>query len=159
MGVIKYGVALMKNPKTGKHECHAVPNTDKYSFADLAEQASAETTVTRTDCAAVVRAVLDIAKRELLKGNTIDMGDLGTIFITLSSKGEKKVEDFTAASITGVNLRFRPTQEFKMEMSRARFEKTLLKKTAAKALADEQAAMAAKIAALSENDDDDDQEP
>ena len=150
MGVIKYAVTLRKNPVKGTTKAYAIVSSTDYTFNDLAIQAAAETTVTRTDCEAVVRAVLDIAKREILKGNSIELGSMGKIYPTLQAKGMDKVEDVTGATITGVRLRFRPTVEFKQEMTKAKYEKTILKKTATKALADETAAMAAKLAALAE---------
>lgn len=155
MGVIKYGVCLKKNPVKGTTKVYAVINSEEFSFADMADQVTAETTVTRTDCVAVMRAVVDIAKREILKGNRIALGDLGIIYPTLSSKGMAKVEDFTANHITHVNLRFRPSGEFLSEVQKASFEKTPLKKTMRKALADENAAMAAKLAALGDQGDGD----
>lgn len=155
MGVIKYGVCLKKNPVKGTTKAYAVINSEEFNFTDMAEQVTAETTVTRTDCVAVMRAVVDIAKREILKGNRIVLGDLGTIYPTLTSKGQAKVEDLTAHYITHVNLRFRPSPEFSNEVQKATFEKTALKKTMRKALADEQAAMAAKLAALGDQGGDD----
>jgi hypothetical protein len=75
MGVIKYGVCLKKNPVKGTTKAYAVINSEEFNFTDMAEQVTAETTVTRTDCVAVMRAVVDIAKREILKGNRIVLGD------------------------------------------------------------------------------------
>ena len=147
---IKYSVCLMKNPTKGTTKAYARVQSEHYTFAELAEQATAETTVTRADCEAVVRAVLDIAKRQLLAGNMIDLGDIGTIYPTLQSKGMDKVEDVSASVITGVRLRFRPTFEFSAEMGKAKFEKTSSRTAQTKALADETAAMAAKLAALAE---------
>lgn len=129
MGTIKYALVARKNRETGEVHAYANIVTQKFNFADLAEQASAETTVTKTDCVAVVRIVLDIAKRELLKGNVIEMGDLGTIFSTLSGEGSDDVEKFSASNIKRVNLRFRASTELKREMQKATFEKTTTKKS------------------------------
>ena len=58
---IKYSVCLMKNPSKGTTKAYARVQSEHYTFTELAEQATAETTVTRADCEAVVRAVLSAA--------------------------------------------------------------------------------------------------
>ena len=134
MGTVKYALVAHKNRETGEVRAYANIVTQALSFEDLAEQAAAETTVTKTDCVAVIRIVLDIAKREILKGNTIALGDLGTLFATLHGEGSESVEKFTASLIKGMSVRFRPSTELKKELRKASYEKTSTKKALAAAI-------------------------
>ena len=76
MGTVKYSLVPRKNRETGEVKAYANIVTQPLSFEDMAEQAASETTVTKADCVAVIRIVLDIAKREILKGNTISLSEL-----------------------------------------------------------------------------------
>ena len=137
MGTVKFSIVAHKNRETGEVKAYANIVTQPLSFEDLAEQAASETTVTKTDCVAVIRIVLDIAKREILKGNTIALGDLGTIFTTLRSDGSDSVEKFGPAFIKGMRVRFRPSTELKKELRKANYEKTATKKALAAAVKSE----------------------
>ena len=156
MGTVKYALVPRTNRSTGEVRAFANIVTQPLSFVDIAEQAAAETTVTKADCAAVIRVVLDIAKRELLKGMTIEMGDLGTLFTTLKSEGADKVEDFNTSLIKRVNVRFRAKSELKKELQKATFEKTTTKKSLAEAM---KAHDADVQAAIDEGSDDGHDEP
>ena len=75
MGNMKYALVQRKNRETGEVRIYANAVNDSLSFEDIAIQAAAETTVTRTDVEGVVRAILDIMKRELLRGYEIRLGN------------------------------------------------------------------------------------
>ena len=137
MGTVKYSLVPRKNRETGEVLAYANIVTQPLSFEDMAEQAASETTVTKTDCVAVIRIVLDIAKREILKGNTISLSKLGTIFTTLHSEGSDSVEKFGPAFIKGMRVRFRPSTELKKELRKANYEKTATKKALAAAVKSE----------------------
>ena len=49
---------------------------------------------------------------QLLNGNKIQLGELGTFGITLSSEGAESVDKFSSKNITGVNIRFTPGEDF-----------------------------------------------
>ena len=119
---MKYALVAIKNPDTGEVRAYASAVNETLSFEDIAKQASAETTVTQTDVEAVVRATLDIAKRELLKGREIRIGQLGTLYPTYSGEGAEEAKKFVPSMIKRVNVRFRPSGELKAELTKAKFE-------------------------------------
>ena len=49
---------------------------------------------------------------QLLNGNKIQLGELGTFSISLSSEGAESIEKFTAKNIKGVNILFTPGVDF-----------------------------------------------
>lgn len=128
MGNMKYALVQRKNRETGEVRIYANAVNDSLSFEDIAIQAAAETTVTRTDVEGVVRAILDIMKRELLRGYEIRLGNLGSLFPTFTGKGAKNADEFTTNLIKRVNIRFRPTGEVKKELKKATFTLTVTKK-------------------------------
>ena len=60
-------------------------------------------------------------RENLLLGNKVQLGDMGAFYITLSSEGIAKAEDFTASLIKGVNVRWSPSSEFKDLLNEASF--------------------------------------
>jgi len=93
------------------------------SLKDLAKQIAMLSTVSRTDCVAVLTGLLEVVPLELLKGNIIRLGDLGSLRVTLSSEGAESEEDFSSSLIKNANVRFLPGQELKQEMLKAEYSK------------------------------------
>ena len=60
-------------------------------------------------------------RENLLLGNKVLLGDMGAFYITLSSEGIAKAEDFTPSLIKGVNVRWSPSNEFKDLLNEASF--------------------------------------
>lgn len=118
---MKYSLVSKKNRETGEVRAYANAVNESLAFEDIAKQAAAETTVTPTDVEAVVRATLDIAKRQILGGNEICLGKLGTLFPTFSSEGTDDPNKFVPTMIKKVNIRFRPSTELAAELKKANF--------------------------------------
>ena len=154
MGKIKYSLVPRKNRETGEIRAYANAVMDVISFDDLTTQAAAETTVTKTDVEAVVRCVIDIMQRELLKGNNVQLGKLGTLYVTLSGKGAKAADEFTTSLIKRVNIRFRPDEKIKKELGKAEFELSPTKKLISEATKTMKEGLQAKIDEAAEAGDD-----
>ena len=58
---------------------------------------------------------------QLLNGNKIQLGELGTFGISLSCEGAENVEKFTAKNIKAVNIIFTPGEDFENLLGRAEF--------------------------------------
>lgn len=58
---------------------------------------------------------------QLLNGNKIQLGELGTFGISLSSEGAESIEKFTAKNIKAVNILFAPGEDFENLVDRADF--------------------------------------
>ena len=58
---------------------------------------------------------------QLLNGNKVELGELGTFGISLSCAGAPSVKDFTVKNIKAVNILFAPGPDFENLINRAEF--------------------------------------
>ena len=58
---------------------------------------------------------------QLLNGKKVELGELGTFGISLSSEGAPSVKEFTAKNIKAVNILFAPGPDFENLINRAEF--------------------------------------
>jgi len=82
------------------------------TLRDFGKRISRESTVSMMDTMAVLEGLLQIIPDELVNGKIIKLGDFGTFRTTLSVEGAVTAEEFTAANIKKLNVRFRPAREF-----------------------------------------------
>ena len=57
----------------------------------------------------------------LLNGNKVQLGELGTFGISISSEGANSMQEFTAKNIKAVNILFAPGPDFENLIDRAEF--------------------------------------
>ena len=60
-------------------------------------------------------------RENLLKGNKVQLGDMGAFFVTLSCEGADSAEDFSSSLIKGVNVRWAASDEFRTLFNDASF--------------------------------------
>ena len=161
MKKIQYSVSLMKNPVKGTTKAYGkLQLTGIVTINELADHMAEHNTVFSKGTIVGILNDLGGCMRELiLQGYKIQLGDIGSFTPSISSKGEAKVEDFTAADITAMRVNFELGTEFDNLLRDAEFEKTSTRAAQAKAKADETAAQAAKLAALAEAAGDEEPEP
>jgi hypothetical protein len=53
---------------------------------------------------------------------SVQLGDFGTMRLSLASEGVENSDDFTAANITGVKVIFTPSVELKKALKNIKFE-------------------------------------
>ena len=123
---IKYAIVTRKNNRTGRVLAYANPVNSVATYDTIVDAIVEATTVTRADVAAVIEALVVFAKDELLRGNAVQLSELGSLYTTFHSV----VKEFTADLIKRVNIRFRPTTKFKHALQLASFEKTITKAAA-----------------------------
>lgn len=58
---------------------------------------------------------------QLLNGNKVQLGELGTFGISISSEGANSMQEFTAKNIKAVNILFAPGPDFENLIDRAEF--------------------------------------
>lgn len=69
----------------------------------------------------VISDMCECLVEQLLNGNKIQLGELGTFSISISSEGAESVEKFTAKNIKAVNILFAPGDDFENLIGRAEF--------------------------------------
>ena len=151
----------MKNPIKGTTKAYGnLQLTGVVTINELADHMAEHNTVFSKGTIVGVLSDLGACLRELiLQGYKIQLANIGSFEPTISTKGEAKVEDFTAADITGMRVLFALGSDFDNLLRDAEFEKTSTRAAQAKAKADETAAQAAKLAALAEAEPEEPEEP
>lgn len=61
---------------------------------------------------AVLIQTVDCLKEVLMNGDKVNLGDLGSFYLTLNCDGADSYKEFTANNIKSVNIRFTPGPEF-----------------------------------------------
>ena len=69
----------------------------------------------------VISDMCECLVEQLLNGNKIQLGELGTFGISISSVGADSIEKFTARNIKAVNILFAPGVDFENLLGRAKF--------------------------------------
>lgn len=150
MKKIQYSVSLMKNPIKGTTKAYGnLQLTGVVSIDELAAHMAEHNTVFSKGTIVGVLSDLGGCMRELiLQGYKIQLGHIGSFEPTITTKGQTKVEDFSAQDITDMKVNFELGSDFDNLLRDAQFEKTSTRATQKKAIADETAEKAAKLAAL-----------
>lgn len=82
---------------------------------ELAENISLSTTLQLPDVVAVLAALQLVVCEELAKGNTVSLGSLGYLKMTMNSRGALTGEDYKISScLKNVNCRFITSKHLKL---------------------------------------------
>ena len=148
---VVYGLKLIKNPKTGQKNVSAgVVEHGAMTIDVISAELAKSTTLTATDVKAVIEGLIEFTMLHVASGWRVRLGNLGTVYPTLSNKPAAKFNDWSSARISGLKARFNPSTEFLQLLSEATFCKGLNRKHQNKTIADLDAEMAA---ALAENEE------
>ena len=99
--------------------------TDRYeiTFDQLLEEITEISTVSIGDTYNVLQTLIQLIKKHLREGRILRVGDLGTLYTTINSKGENAKEDVDVNSIKRTNIRFRASVKLKDAVRRLSFHK------------------------------------
>jgi len=124
---IKYKVIQRGQPGVaggGEHKFYASANvTGKQSLEDLTELIELSSTVSGADIRAVLYSLVKVMQKSLSNGQVVELGELGSLRVSISSNGEEKAEDVTANSIKSAKVVFRPGNDIQTLMKTLKFEK------------------------------------
>ena len=125
---ITYAIKRVKNP--GKNAVEGVNyyhaqaiKTGELTMEKLAKRINTRTTVTQTDCRAVLMSMKDHIIEALTEGQVVVLDDLGRFQVTLQGKCYSQdmmaASDFSpSAMIKGHKIVFRPDAALKKEVAR-----------------------------------------
>ena len=127
--MINYSIVVMgTKPGTKKEniqETKAYGTAQVHEVLDLNEFASHIAdhgcTYDRADITAVLTKAVDCIREQMLLGNKVCLGELGSFHVELQTEGAATCDDFTAANIKAVNIRWTPGKKFKNLRSEATF--------------------------------------
>ena len=73
------------------------------------------------DIIAVATQLVDCIREQLLLGNRVNLGDLGTFYVSLKADAADNAEKFSTSLIKDVNVRWSPSIQFKSLINEATF--------------------------------------
>ena len=90
---------------------------------ELSQQISVSTTLTETDCQAVVYSLVNMVSKELEKGNIVRLGHLGSFQISVKGNASPSPEMVTVKNIKSASIIYRPGVRFKKLLASLKFSK------------------------------------
>ena len=94
----------------------SVIHDTRVELDELTTMVTGRCSVRRADVHSVLVALLDTIPAQLLEGNIVALGKLGSFYATVNSEGIANEEDCSAEMIRGANIRYRPTKEFRKQL-------------------------------------------
>ena len=91
------------------------------SERELAEEIADEVTLNPKEAEMAFYQLFKVAVRALTDGKTVKLGDLGTIYLTVSSEGADTREEVTAQLVKAVRVRFMPSETLREAIAKATF--------------------------------------
>ena len=123
---IKFKTQPRKNPQDmvapEKFYAAAIANGETDMEA-LAEMISYQSTLTDTDCYAVLRSLEHNIINELRQGRIVKLGSLGNFQVSISSEGKVTSEELTATDITKSRIIFRPGKKLRHLLGNLSYQK------------------------------------
>ncbi len=121
---MKYKLITKENPqdKTAPKKVYASAiNAGRFTIKDFAKEISGRSSLTRGDIENVLNNFLDELPTFLKIGMSIQLGELGTMRLSLSSEGSEEKKDFDPSSIKA-KIIFTPSVELKDNISSINYE-------------------------------------
>jgi predicted histone-like DNA-binding protein len=119
-----FSVKKRVNPRAPEdpRRYYAFPKTSgSVDLRELAKRISRESTVSMMDTLAVLEGIFQVIPDYLMEGNIVDLGQLGSLRLSLSSDGAENPDEFNSSLIKRANILFRPGSEFKDQLKAVKF--------------------------------------
>ncbi|CEA16403.1 MAG: HU family DNA-binding protein [Fermentimonas caenicola] len=122
---MKYRLIQKANPlePDSKRKWYASPvKSGTINNYQLSKGIASKSSMTRGAVLNVIENMVDEIPRYLTEGYSVNLNNLGTLRLSLSSKGVSKPEDFKSENITNMRVVFTPSPEFKKTLQNIEFE-------------------------------------
>lgn len=121
---MNYSIKQRVNPKspTDPRKYYAFPKSSgNVDLRVLANRIARESTVSIMDTLAVLEGLFQVIPDFLMDGNIVELGELGSLRLGLSSDGAENPDEFTTSMIRKTNILFRPRSDFKDRLTAVKF--------------------------------------
>ena len=128
---MKYKLIERANPldKDATKKLYAAPvYSGKIDKKQIADDLVLISSLSRGDISSVIENLLDSIPKYLLRGYSVQLGDLGTLRISFSSEGTDASDNFNVGMIRGKKILFTPGSAFKKILADLTFDKEKEKK-------------------------------
>jgi predicted histone-like DNA-binding protein len=88
---------------------------------EIAKKLAEETTLNPKEAEMAISQLKKVVIGLLLEGHTVQLGELGSFRLTITSEGSKTEQEVTANKIKKVNVRFTASEELRTAMGKATF--------------------------------------
>ena len=123
---MKYRLVKRKNPvdRTAPEKFYATPVLNgKITIKQIADDLVLISSISIGDILSVIRNLIDALPKYLLRGYSVQLGELGTFRVSFSSEGVDNPDEFVVAKIKGKKILFMPGPAFKKILADLQFEK------------------------------------
>lgn len=123
---IKFKSQSRRNPQdlTAPEKFYAAAiGNGETDMESLAEMIAYQSTLTDTDCYAVLRSLEHNIVNELKQGRIVKLGSLGNFQVSISSEGKTTPEDVSATDITKSRILFRPGKKLRHLLGSLSYQK------------------------------------
>lgn len=101
----------------------SIAHRERITLKELSEEIADGRTLTPTDVMVVLISLSGKIPTHLLKGDIVELGDLGTLTVNFSSEGSLAEDEFEVGMIKGLRILFRPSADIKKSLKLASFSK------------------------------------
>lgn len=88
--------------------------TRRMTLEQVEESISRSTTLTRGDVRAAIASLTDVVNEAILRGDSVDLGDLGTLRVAVGVKQMDKEEDVNASTLRKPQVRYTPKKAMRL---------------------------------------------
>ena len=113
----------LKNPEAPNKYRASITNSKEIGVDKISSMISNSCTLNKTDVLAVLSSLSLIVPEMLSLGHTVNLGNLGSFQLTLSSDTKDKAEDISVDAIKNARIRFRPGASMKRNLGDLTFRK------------------------------------
>lgn len=94
---------------TAKHDT-------RVSEEELAQKISKRCTLRESDVRGALIALLDIMQEELILGNIVSLGNIGSFYVNVSSNGTDNSTDLSLKDVRGTKIVYAPSKKLKKQL-------------------------------------------
>ena len=128
--MINYSISIMSStPGTKKADINetkaygTAQMHDKLTLAEFCEHiAHHNSPFSKGAIMGILTDAVSCLREQMLAGNRVSLGDLGTFGVELACEGARTTEEFNANNIKAVNVRWTPGDRFKNLRAEAEFQ-------------------------------------
>ena len=118
---------MLSGPDQGKDKFYAIAKlTGNADLDDLTTDIEQASTVNGADIRAVLYGLFEAIPTHLKAGNSVDLGDIGRLRISISSQGEDTADAVSSKSVTKARIIFKPSKKFGQLPPRTHLQKDRL---------------------------------
>ncbi len=96
---------------------------DNVSFDNLAQLISKMSSLNYGSVVGTLGTLMEVIQLQLTHGRQVKLGDLGTLYLTLSGEGKDTPEELSSSDIKKSTIRFRPGNRLKKTIKTLDYEK------------------------------------